>query len=80
MALLEVHDLKKHFPVHKGILSRTVGWVRAVDGVSFSLAEGETLGLVGESELGAITVHGEGCTPGNGTVTGDANDEDALVL
>ncbi len=54
--LLEVHDLKKHFPVRKGILSRTVGWIRAVDGLSFTLEEGETLGLVGESGCGKTTV------------------------
>ncbi len=56
MALLEVRNLKKHFPVKKGILSRTVGYVRAVDGVSFSLRKGETFGLVGESGCGKTTV------------------------
>ena len=56
MALLEVENLKKHFPVKKGVLSRTVGNVKAVDGVSFSLSEGETLGLVGESGCGKTTV------------------------
>jgi len=55
-ALLEVRDLKKHFPVKKGILSRTVGHVRAVDGVSFNLRQGETFGLVGESGCGKTTV------------------------
>ncbi len=55
-ALLEVRDLKKYFPVKKGILSRTVGHVRAVDGVSFSLRQGETFGLVGESGCGKTTV------------------------
>jgi oligopeptide transport system ATP-binding protein len=54
--LLEVRDLTKHFPVHKGVLSRSVGWIRAVDGVSFTLKEGETLGLVGESGCGKTTV------------------------
>jgi oligopeptide transport system ATP-binding protein len=55
-ALLEVSDLKKHYPVRGGILRRAVGTVRAVDGVSFSLGVGETLGLVGESGCGKSTV------------------------
>ena len=48
--VLEVTDLKKHFPVKKGILRRTVGHVHAVDGVSFSIGSGETLGLVGDDQ------------------------------
>jgi oligopeptide/dipeptide ABC transporter ATP-binding protein len=56
MALIEVENLKKYFPVKKGILSRTVGEVRAVDGVSFTIKRGETLGLVGESGCGKTTV------------------------
>jgi oligopeptide/dipeptide ABC transporter ATP-binding protein len=56
MALLEVENLKKYFPVKKGAFSRTVGQVRAVDGVSFTLNRGETLGLVGESGCGKTTV------------------------
>jgi oligopeptide/dipeptide ABC transporter ATP-binding protein len=53
--LLEVRDLKKHFPVHKGIFSRVAGQVRAVDGISFHIGHGETLGLVGESGCGKST-------------------------
>jgi oligopeptide transport system ATP-binding protein len=56
VALLEVQNLKKHFPIKKGILSRTIGNVLAVDGVSFTLKRGETLGLVGESGCGKTTV------------------------
>jgi peptide/nickel transport system ATP-binding protein/oligopeptide transport system ATP-binding protein len=55
-ALLEVRDLKKHFPIHKGVFSRVAGQVYAVDGVSFRIGKGETLGLVGESGCGKSTV------------------------
>jgi peptide/nickel transport system ATP-binding protein len=54
--LLEVRDLKVHFPIRRGILKRTVGHVRAVDGVSLSIAGGRTLALVGESGCGKTTV------------------------
>ncbi|RPI92102.1 MAG: ABC transporter ATP-binding protein, partial [Chloroflexi bacterium] len=54
--LLEVRDLKKYFPVKKGILRRTAAELRAVDGVSLSIREGETVGLVGESGCGKTTL------------------------
>ena len=54
--LVEVRDLVKHFPVRGGILQRTLGMVQAVDGVSFDIRRGETLGLVGESGCGKTTV------------------------
>ncbi len=53
--ILEVRGLKKHFPIKRGLLARTVGTVKAVDGVSFDLRRGETLGLVGESGCGKTT-------------------------
>jgi oligopeptide/dipeptide ABC transporter ATP-binding protein len=54
--ILEVNDLKMYFPIVRGLLQRTVGHVKAVDGVSFNLREREVLGLVGESGCGKTTV------------------------
>jgi oligopeptide/dipeptide ABC transporter ATP-binding protein len=53
--LLEVRDLRKYFPIRKGLLSRTVGQVKALDGISFDVQAGEVLGLVGESGCGKTT-------------------------
>ena len=53
--LLEVENLKKYFPIRRGLLSRVVGHVQAVDDVSFNIRRGETLGLVGESGCGKTT-------------------------
>lgn len=53
--LLEVKELKKYFPVTKGLMAREIGWVKAVDNITFSLKEGETFALVGESGCGKTT-------------------------
>jgi len=54
--LVVVKDLYKHFPVRGGILRKIIGWIKAVDGVGFTIREGETLGLVGESGCGKSTI------------------------
>jgi len=55
--LVEARGIKKYFPVVKGVvLSRVAGWIKAVDDVSFSIGEGETFGLVGESGCGKTTI------------------------
>ena len=54
--LIQVENLKKYYPIKGGITSRTTGYVKAVDGVSFSIKESETLGLVGESGCGKSTI------------------------
>ena len=75
--LLRVTDLKMHFPVTKGLFKRTVGHVKAVDGVSFSIRQGETLGIVGESGSGKSTVGNcvmRNLLPTSGTITFDDRD------
>lgn len=54
--ILEVKDLKQYFPIRGGVFQRTVGWIKAVDGVSFRVKRGETIGIVGESGCGKSTV------------------------
>lgn len=54
-ALVSVRDVKMHFPIHTGVLRRKTGAVKAVDGITFDIMEGETLGLVGESGCGKST-------------------------
>ena len=56
MALLEINDLKTYFPIRSGLLSRHLGDVKAVDGVTLNVEDGETLGLVGESGCGKTTL------------------------
>ena len=54
--LIQVEALKKYYPIKGGIITHTTGFVKAVDGVSFSIRKGETLGLVGESGGGKSTI------------------------
>lgn len=54
--LLQIQNLKKYFPVRKGVFSRTAAWVKAVDDVSFDVQAGQTLGIVGESGCGKTTI------------------------
>jgi len=75
--LVEIRDLVKHFPIHGGVLQRTVNVVQAVDGVSFDIRKGETLGLVGESGCGKTTVGRvllRLLEPTSGTITFDGKD------
>lgn len=54
--ILEVNEMKKYFPIKDGVMQRTVGYVKAVDGISFNIKRGTTMGLVGESGCGKTTV------------------------
>ena len=54
-ALLEVNNLKKHFPITKGFFQKVTGQIKAVEGISFDIKSGQTLGLVGESGCGKTT-------------------------
>ena len=54
--ILQVKDLKKYFPIKGGMISKTVGHVKAVDGVTFNLKRGTTMGLVGESGCGMLSL------------------------
>jgi len=56
MGILEVRNLRKYFPIRRGLFYKTVGYVKAVDGVSFSLEKAKTLGIVGESGSGKTTL------------------------
>jgi len=54
--VIEVNDLKQYFPIKAGLMQRVVGYVKAVDGVSFTIKRGKTMGLVGESGCGKTTI------------------------
>ncbi len=81
--LLEVKNLKKHFPIRKGVLQRVVGHVRAVDDVNFYINKGETLSLVGESGCGKTTTSRcilRALPPTSGSILYRADDEQLIDL
>ena len=78
-AVLEIKNLTKHFPVKKGLFRRTVGYVKAVDGVTFTINKGETLGLIGESGCGKTTV-GKLIQGSAWYFAANVNEEDAASL
>lgn len=55
-SFIQVENMKKYYPVKGGVIPHTTGYIKAVDGVSFSIMQGETLGLVGESGCGKSTI------------------------
>ena len=77
--LMEVKDLKKHFPVKGGILQRVTGFVRAVDGLNFEIERGEVFGLVGESGCGKTTL-GRACLRLIEPTSGEVRFEDVDLL
>ena len=78
--VINVRDVTKHFPVREGILQRVAGYVRAVDGVSFDIPRGETVGLVGESGCGKTTLGRciAGLTPSSGGAVYFGMDDDSV--